>query len=272
MKETVQYPRLRAETYLKEGTDISVTEKEVTGFFLHWHDYFEIEIVMDGEGIHCLNGKEYPLSRGSAYALGPNDFHSIRTDSSIVLRNITFRENMLSEEMLLRFAYSDKRLYRTFNEKEYEAAELAAALLVREIDERGQYGRQFLEYILHFFVDMDSQKPTAQQIKGINKALVYLELHFREALTLSEVAAEAGFHPTYFCEMFKRVMGETYNQKLNRLRLEYAAMLLGSGCSVSYACFESGFGSLSNFFTAFKKKYGKSPKEYANSRKKDMDK
>ena len=56
-------------------------------------------------------------------------------------------------------------------------------------------------------------------------------------------------------------------QRLNNLRLEYAASLLSNTYSVSYACFESGFGSFSNFFTSFKKKYGVSPKEYAKAKR-----
>jgi len=38
---------------------------------LHWHDYFEIEIVLDGTGTHQYNGTNYPLSEGCAYLLTP---------------------------------------------------------------------------------------------------------------------------------------------------------------------------------------------------------
>ena len=80
------------------------------------------------------------------------------------------------------------------------------------------------------------------------------------------LAKEAGFHAMYFSSIFKRATGESYVQRLNHLRLEYAATLLANNYSVSYACFESGFGSLSNFFTAFKKKYGMGPREYAKEK------
>ena len=107
-----------------------------------------------------------------------------------------------------------------------------------------------------------------EQLSGIKRALLYLEVHFKERIDLETLAREAGFHPMYFSSIFKKATGESYVQRLNHLRLEYAATLLANHYSVSYACFESGFGSFSNFFTSFKKKYGISPKEYAKQKQK----
>jgi len=28
---------------------------------LHWHDYYEMEIIVSGKDLHCLNGQEYEL-------------------------------------------------------------------------------------------------------------------------------------------------------------------------------------------------------------------
>lgn len=262
MYEGSIYPQLSTE----RDVDLIVSRRRMESFPLHWHDYFEIEIIIDGRGKHLLNGKEYPLGVGSAYLLKPTDYHSIEADGEIEVWNVTFREGLLNEAMQLSLLHSDGLKLQTLEGERMESALMAMRLLDIECRGDGEYKRQMLEYLLHFFVDKRSKKLNRQQLSGINKALIYMEFHFREPITLGMLAKEAGFNPTYFSELFKQTTGESFIDKLNSLRLEYACTLLANNYSVSYACFESGFGSMSNFFTAFKKRYGMSPKEYASER------
>jgi len=102
----------------------------------------------------------------------------------------------------------------------------------------------------------------AQELTGIKRAILYMSMHFRENLTLSQVANQAGFHPYYFSELFKKITGENFSKRLNDLRIGYAKELLASGFTVSEACFGAGFGSLSNFLTVFKKSMGITPIDF----------
>ena len=48
---------------------------------MHWHDFYEIEIVIRGTGTQIFNGRNYELKRGCAYLLSPLDFHSVSLNS-----------------------------------------------------------------------------------------------------------------------------------------------------------------------------------------------
>jgi len=267
MNESTVFPRLRAEENLKNSRGIEVTEKTVSDrFLLHCHDYFEVEIIKSGRGTHLLNGSSYPISVGSAYLIKPTDIHEILVESPLELVNISFRVDMLSEASILSILHAHTHHLMTFEGKRLESALLAAKLLANECEMNGAHQRTLLEYLIHFFNDSAAGTQRSEQISGIKRALLYLEVHFREQIDLATLAREAGFHPMYFSAIFKKATGETYVQKLCQLRLEYAATLLANNYSVSYACFESGFGSLSNFFTAFKKRYGVSPREYVKGK------
>lgn len=62
---------------------------------------------------------------------------------------------------------------------------------------------------------------------------------------------------------FADIIGyRTYVTYLNRCKVRCAAMLLKNGKSVTEACFEAGFGSLSGFRYAFRQRMGLSPKDY----------
>lgn len=268
MSENGVFPRLSADEKLGKDHGVEVIEKTVSNrFLLHCHDYFEIEIVTAGRGVHLLNGNRYSIEAGSAYLLKPTDIHEILVEEDLHLFNVSFRETMLSEGTLLSILHSEAHLL-TLSGKPFESLLLAARLLKNECEEKSEYQRSLLDYLVHFFVDPTAYKQKPEQLSGMGRALLYLEVHFREQIDLATLAREAGFHPMYFSAIFKKTTGETYVQKLTHLRLEYARTLLANNYSVSYACFESGFGSLSNFFTAFKKKYGVSPREYVKEKQK----
>ena len=91
----------------------------------------------------------------------------------------------------------------------------------------------------------------------------------RKERPLDAVAKEVGYTPAYFSRLFKRVTGKSYIEMLTKYRLGYARNLLANGFSVADACYSSGFGSLTAFQDAFRKKYNTSPSTYkknANSK------
>lgn len=261
MDKTKIITRLSSEEFIVGG-NVSVKEAVVEKYPLHWHNYFEIEIITGGSGRHVYNGTEYTLSQGDAYILTPVDFHEIPTANGLRIINVSFDSIRLPENISL----SDIIKRQKFEKNEYERFICAANLLKYECENNGNCINQLLEYILSFFVRENKnrlQNPLHQEyLSGINKAISYIELHFREKISLNQIAKLSGYNPTYFSELFCKVTGETYIERLQALRINYAKMLLANGISVSDACFASGFGSLSNFLSTFKARCGQTPSEY----------
>lgn len=268
MKDILQYKRLENKEYIGDDKYISIEEHTTKNFPPHFHDYLEIEIITDGSALYTLNGEDFEISKGSVLFVTTTDFHNIVSDKKITLLNISFKESMLGEKNLLRILKSDfKKNYYLEGEK-YNAAINLVKLLQYETEQNGKYQKVLLEYLFSLITDIPPDKHSANKAsahsKGIRNALIFLELHFREPITLTQLAKQAGFTNTYFSELFKKITGETYLTKLTNLRLEYACLLLSNGYSVTRACFESGFSSLSNFHLAFKNKYSISPGKYKN--------
>jgi len=247
---------------------IAVKRQVYTSYPQHWHDYFEIEIVAQGTGTHSYNGTAYTLKKGDVYLLTPVDFHGIKADEPIELINISFDTIWLSEDMRSVLYAPDFVKIRNPEEKEFQRFIAVAQLLQNECEENGPCIKQLLEYLLSRFIPLH-QNRTAQETKqehltGIMNAVAYIEQHFREKITLEMLSQLSGYHPTYFSNLFCKVTGETYMERLTSLRINYAKMLLRKGISVSEACFASGFGSLSNFTAVFKKRCAMSPSAYRN--------
>lgn len=270
MKEYKSLPRLM--TGDKIGNRHIAVEKHISlDYPLHWHNYFEIEIIMKGTGMYIFNGTAYPIVKGDAFLLTPVDFHGIEASSPIELINISFDEVWLSENMRTFLYTTNFAKKRRFDGDDYERLIMAAELLRYECEADAVCINQLLDYLLSRFILRDAKQYDSfvnqAHLTGVQKAVAYIELHFRERITLKQLSILSGYNPTYFSELFRQFAGETYIERLTALRINYAKALLAKGLSVSDACFESGFGSLSNFLAMFKAKCGMSPSEYRKKNK-----
>jgi len=91
----------------------------------------------------------------------------------------------------------------------------------------------------------------------------YVYNHFTEPIILKEIAAVANMTETSFCRYFKSRTLKHFTQFLNEIRIAYACRLLSSSnYTVTGACFESGFNSLSYFNRQFKSITKISPNQF----------
>ena len=257
----MQHERLQ----IGNGKHLWVEEHIANGDYpLHWHSFFEIEIVRAGAGAFVINDTEYGLDTYNLFFLTPTDFHSVRVHEQLRVINLSFDESVMDERDLSFLLFSDtKRAYR-LSADEYARITAAAQLLQHECEQEDNCQKQLLQYVLQCLLrknDADVAAATSHY-QGIKKAIVYMEMHFKEELSLRAIADAAGYNPTYFSELFKKITGESYMQTLTKLRLGCARTLLAAGHTVANACFLSGFGSLSHFSAVFKKHCSLSPGAY----------
>lgn len=94
----------------------------------------------------------------------------------------------------------------------------------------------------------------------IQKALSYIQEHYRESLGLKEVSRVIGLSGSYFSYLFKQQTGKNYVEYLNEIRLEKAMEdLMQSDEKLVVIAQKHGFQNLEYFSRYFKKKTGESP-------------
>lgn len=88
----------------------------------------------------------------------------------------------------------------------------------------------------------------------------YIRQHYREPLSLQDLADELGLSAAYLSKYIKRRFGMGFLQYVTQVRLQYACgLLLHSEQSMMQVALETGFGSLSSFNRVFKEAYGVTP-------------
>lgn len=97
----------------------------------------------------------------------------------------------------------------------------------------------------------------------MTRAVRYIERSFTSALTLEDLAREAGLSPFHFLRSFEQLTGLTPHQYLIRTRLREAARRIRrERTSILDIALDCGFGDVSNFNRNFRREFGASPRSY----------
>ncbi len=100
----------------------------------------------------------------------------------------------------------------------------------------------------------------------ISDALVFIRRNFRRNISASDVYSHVGLSHTPIDKAFKEVLGSSVHKEIMRAKLAEAARMLSSGeASVGVVSKKCGFPSQEHFWYAFKRRFGVSPSEYAES-------
>ena len=99
---------------------------------------------------------------------------------------------------------------------------------------------------------------------GLRKALLYLGEHYAEPVSLDQLARQAHVSPSHLSFLFRSTLSTSFKPLLQRMRVDKAKELLGSGARhrITEVAMSVGFGDLSHFEKSFRRIVGQSPRDY----------
>jgi AraC-like DNA-binding protein/mannose-6-phosphate isomerase-like protein (cupin superfamily) len=261
--------RYRVETLLLPDSGARVMRPSLRRVDVHWHDYYELSLVLEGEAEHVVNGRSYRLGPGSAFLLSPADFHAIDPGAGRLHCYNTVIEPALVERHLDAWgpAAGDALPWLT---DEFAFAEPDFRRLQQEFDDPRPGSAAVIEALVAcLLVELarrcELDPPTrsaAARNDGLRAAVMYVDRHFREAITLADAADQAHLSPNWFSQRFREHTGASFQGYLQERRLRFARSLLAStSLSVTEVCHAAGFGDLSHFGRAYRRRYGAAPSE-----------
>lgn len=268
--QAAQMKRFLSRNEIKTATHMTVSERWVDcSCGLHWHNFFEIELILEGEGFQLLNGKRVELSRGCVSLLRLTDFHQVVPTKTLRLLNLMLDESLLPTETLNQLVGAGQTMFFRLEEQPLCTMESLFRLCMEENNAPSpdpRYLSCLLECICNRLFHerpLGFALPAAPKSPPIQEALLYLHLHFRENPRLRELAQIAHYNTSYFSIAFHRELGMTYCEYLNMLKISYAKqLLLSTELKISDICYECGFASHANFLRLFKTQVGLSPLQF----------
>lgn len=276
--------RLLIDEMSQQSRNFSISRNTVAGHYpLHWHDFYEVELVIAGTGQHLFNGQVYTLSPGSLFLLTPADFHEMLNTSEdgqpLTVINLKFTEAHLPlhvRDVLLGHIPAVAEL----DQARFEWLHNACLQLLAEADAqvRPPYHQRMISITLeqllielarHMQRDPSDcvQRPVSKEESAgdpaIARALLFMQLNFHKPFSLEDAAKHVNLSPKYFSERFCSITGTSFVSYLQTIRLQFAAAMLSStNMRVTDICLSAGFVDLSHFIRTFKRKFGCSPSLY----------
>ncbi|KAB7666297.1 response regulator transcription factor [Bacillus sp. B1-b2] len=164
-------------------------------------------------------------------------FHKLLFDITVMLENMESKEKEMLEE----------RRNNYFNK-------IASASSAKETI---SYFYEFIEEIKDSLL---IKSPVSNHMKRL---ITYIEEHYSQPLTLTELAAHFHFNPSYLSNYFSSHYKESFIELLNRVRIEEASKLLkNKDISIAEISGIVGYADQSYFCKVFKKRKGMSPSHY----------
>ena len=251
----------------------------------HWHDYFEIELIVSGNGTHYFDSKAFKASRGDLYIISPVDFHKLEPNENETFEvyTIKFDNNTVSSRIFKKVLEVAPPISAKFSQTEFDMVLNDFKLLEKEFFEKKPDSELLIRSILEkiLIVSLRNLDNTEKNTDiaplsyepSVQKAVSYLNYHFRGDISLRSVAEMLHLTPNYFGEIFKKNIGMSFTEYVKKLRLNYAYnLLINSNLNINQICYESGFNTISYFIDNFKKEYGETPYKLSKMKAAEKDK
>ncbi len=104
---------------------------------------------------------------------------------------------------------------------------------------------------------------TLSQYHKIQQAVRFIDDNYRTDIRLGSAAREAGMSPSHFSRVFKKEIGLSYQEYVNKCRITQAKHLLRTNPqSIAEIAASVGFSDPTGFGRIFKKLTGKTPSAY----------
>ena len=260
---------------------------EAFGLTTPWHYHPELELVYFAKGkTNAIIGDGFrEFEEGDLILLGSNFPHVLKENEEYKTAHpnvapfgliIQFVANFLGDDFLkkpdtlpLNQLFERARRGLFFKKKVVES--LSKTLENMHILSENQQLIRLLELLFtlaetpnyEFLTNQDYYFQTYDDEERMGRVNQFVYEKFAEKISLANVAAVANMSETAFCRYFKSRTSKTFTHFLNEVRVAYACKLLQKpDTSVTDACFQSGFNSLSYFTRQFKVIMRVTPQSY----------
>ena len=266
-----------------EGERFWASRRDFQFCDIHWHDYYEVELLLEGEVRQNLNGAESVLNTRCLTLLSPYDFHRLEAESEdATYYTLGFCREEISTEIRRVLEELASPLLVRFDEQSYAALIEKYRDLEEEIGRQSAYRlhivRRKIELLMLFIAECvanGSAQPlgedaicTDSQINSIRAVLLHIDLHYGEEISRDELAACLHYTPNYLSTLFHRLTGTSISEYIMNVRMMHAYDMLREGeLSIREIIARTGFRSPSLFYRKFHEYYDKNPREIVAQRK-----
>lgn len=241
---------------------------------LHHHDFYEIYFFLSGRVDYLVEGINYTLNPGDLMLISPMELHRPTVAPEEAYERVVL---WINAEYLRKKTEGTEFLERCFQPGHnlFHVSRTQIPELIRRL--AGEFGGQeggaslyaeglllqLLAELLRLAAGSGDAAEARQSSPLIESVLHYIGEHYREEVSLDELAERFYVSKYHLSHLFRQTVGVSVYRYVLLKRLQHARQLLSEGESPGSAGRASGFPEYSGFYRAFRQVYGTSPGEAA---------
>ena len=239
----------------------------------HTHNHTELFYIIGGKGQFLIEDTSYPVGVNNLVIINPNVPH---TEDSLNAQPLEYIVLGIEGVELAITGSSDSQFCILDH---FESVEISSCLrnILREMELKNTGYEDICQAYMEILIirlmrstslAMQTEPPITSGNRQCAAVRRYIDLHFKEPLTLDQLSEEAHMNKYYLSHAFKREYGiSPINYMISRRIEESKYLLMETDLSMSQIAQLLGFSSLSYFSQVFRRSQGVSPLEYRQSTK-----
>ena len=234
-------------------------------FVPHLHNAVEIVLLLSGQSTALCDGKRYHLSSGDLFISFPWQVHGYEGSHSC--EAIVLEIPSAAQPAAFRDTLSQTIPALPLLNKEHWELSHIDTLIEMGIDEKNRTEPVMQGYAHLIMGKLLPLLPVKERsvggVSALQSVLEYLNEHYTEPLTRTELSAAVGYSESYLSHLFTDILHTTLSDYILSLRLDDARRLLSeSSAPISRIAGSLGFGTIRSFNRAFQKKMSMTPSAY----------
>lgn len=246
----------------------------------HMHREFELICNFEGSIICNIGADSICLKDGDFLIVNPNQVHEIISDSSdpftVCLQIAPDFFKTVNNDINQTEFIENHRCYNSSGDSNNIPSlllELSNAYLTKK-ENYDLYCSsiiymifyELLKTLAHRSMSSLEKRTSFERAERIGHILDYANAHYREKISLADLAREENLSPTYLSRFIKLNLNRSFQEYIGELRLLHAKYLIQSSQkSLTEICAECGYSNYRYFYSDFIKSCGCSPAEYRSS-------
>lgn len=262
-------------TYFRAELPVTVIFHEEGEYAANWHDhdFYELVLVLSGEGYHKTLDRKVKFRRGSIFFIAPGETHCYQADHPFELVNCLFRPEFVqsfrepADYLLPPEGYEDgvqldpeSSLFRQLLDS---LRRIAAEQRQNEPFSDDLIRHLFAEVLIAVHRQFAQIKRNPKFSRQAQTVRNYIASHLNEEIRIETLAEAAGLNASYLSRHFKDITGYNLTELINECKIKKACdAIRQSSESIDELWPRIGYGSKVYFYRNFKKVTGLSPVQY----------
>lgn len=266
---------------------VIVQHDRYTPAVMHQHDFFELQICVEGEFMQQINSKRLQMHSGDICLIPPMVSHSVDVQNYTVLLNLLIPEkyfrniiltslpgkNILSEIFMGNIYYNSINDYVIFHTNgDLNITNILFDICIEALEKKAYYVPMMNAHLALLLGNLIRNYESTCELPqihrkqdGINYGILqYIEENYQQ-ISLEDLAEKFHYSTQHISALLKELTGLSFSQYIFEKKMQVAEdYLLNTNMKIKDISYSCGYPNQEHFIRSFKKKFGTTPLKYRN--------